>query len=102
MAVHGQHRDAVEQRLVEKATTDPGFRQQLISDPRKAVEGELGISLPSGANVRVVEEGPNDYVLVIPSPKSGAGELSDAQLGAVAGGSNSWNDHTCVNAGCGW
>jgi hypothetical protein len=100
MTAQGAPREDVEQRLVERATRDAGFRQQLINDPRRAVEGELGVSLPAGVNVRVVEESANDLVLVLPPAGAASGQLSDAQLGAVAGGSNSWNDHTCVNAGC--
>jgi hypothetical protein len=94
-------RDDVERSIVERATTDSAFRQQLVSNPRGTLESELGVSLPSGVNVNVVEESASDYYLVLPAAGASAGsELSDEELGAVAGGNNSWNDTTCWNAGC--
>jgi hypothetical protein len=97
-----QDRGSVEQQIVERATTDSDFRQKLISDPKGTLEGELGVSLPAGVNVQVLEESASDYYIVLPASGTAAGsELSDAELGAVAGGSgNSWNDTTCWNAGC--
>jgi hypothetical protein len=97
-----QSRNDVERQIVERATTDSAFRQQLISDPKGTLEGELGVFLPSGVSVNVLEESPSNYYLVIPANGTAAGtELSDEELGAVAGGSgNSWNDTTCWNAGC--
>ena len=97
-----QNRDSVERQIIERATTDSSFRQQLISDPKGTLEGELGVTLPAGVNVQVLEESASDYYLVLPPSGAAAGsELSDAELGAVAGGSgNSWNDTTCWNAGC--
>ena len=98
----GQGRDEVERSIVEKATSDSAFRQQLVSDPRGTLESELGVSLPAGVDVTVVEETPSSYYLVLPPAGVTPGsELSDQDLGAVAGGSgNSWNDTTCWNAGC--
>jgi hypothetical protein len=97
-----QSRDQVEQRIAEKAASDPDFRQQLINDPRATLGAELGVSLPENVNVTVLEESTSNVYIVLPPAGTAAGtELSDEELGAVAGGSgNSWNDTTCVNAGC--
>jgi hypothetical protein len=93
-------RDDVERRIVERATSDSAFRQQLMSDPRGALEAELGVSLPLGVNVNVVEESTSDYYLVLPAAGAAAGaELTEEELGAVAGGNNSWNDVTCLSSG---
>ena len=97
-----QSRESVESSIIERASTDSAFRQQLISDPRGTLEGELGVSLPSNVQVSVLEETPSAFYIVLPPDGTAAGtELSDEELGAVAGGSgNSWNDTTCWNAGC--
>jgi hypothetical protein len=73
----GQGRDEVERSIVERATTDSGFRQKLVNDPRGSLEGELGVSLPAGVDVNVLEESPTVYYLVLPAAGMAAGaELS--------------------------
>jgi hypothetical protein len=82
-------RAAMEQRIVQRSLEDDSFRQQLLADPRAAVEQELGAQLPSGVRVQVVEETADTVFLVIPpSSKAGGdeGELSDSELESVAGG----------------
>ncbi len=94
-------RGDVEQGIIERATRDASFRQQLVSNPRAALESELGMTLPAGVQVQVLEESPSAYYLVLPQAESAGAELSDADLDAVAGGSgNSWNADTCWNGGC--
>jgi len=93
-----QSREQVEQNIVKKASTDQAFRQQLISNPRAALESQLGSPLPQGVQVSVLEETPSHYYLVLPPSGVAAGsQLSDEQLGAAAGGAgNSWNDQSCI------
>jgi len=82
-------RAAMEQRIVQRSLEDDDFRQQLLADPRAAVEQEVGAQLPSGVRVQVVEETADTVFLVIP-PSSEVGEdegeLSDSELESVAGG----------------
>ena len=75
-------------RLVERAMRDAAFRQQLISSPKAAIEQELGLTLPDNVDIGVVEETPAKIWLVLPSvePPVETRELSDEELGAVAGG----------------
>jgi hypothetical protein len=92
----GSGRADVELRLQHKAQEDDSFRQQLLQDPKRALEQELGTSLPDGVNVKAVEETADTIYLVIPSQSqkaAGSAELSDADLDAVAGGGSSWS--TC-------
>lgn len=93
-----QSRDQVEQEIINKASADRAFHLRLLRDPRGTLEGELGSRLPPEVNVRVLEETPSQYYLVLPPLGVVAGsELSDAELGAVAGGtSDSWFDDTCA------
>jgi hypothetical protein len=88
----GGSRAEVERRLVQRSREDEEFRQRLLADPKAAVEQELGTRLPEDVEVRVVEERAQTIYLVLPSASAlGEGEeLSDRELEAVAGGSDSW------------
>jgi hypothetical protein len=79
-------RKEAEAKLLEKAAQDPGFRSLLLADPRSAVERAFGVSLPSEAQVTVVEEKPDHLYLVLPAVPATA-ELGSAQLDKVAAGS---------------
>lgn len=78
-------RSDFEKRLIDRANGDSAFKQLLLSDPRRAVESELGIKVPSTANVKVLQETPDTMYLVLPLDSSSV-ELSDEQLESVAGG----------------
>jgi hypothetical protein len=84
----GGGRAEMERRLVQRSLEDDSFRQRLLDDPKGTMEQELGGRLPGSVEVRVVEESADTIYLVLPSASAvGAGEeLSDQELGAVAGG----------------
>jgi hypothetical protein len=87
-------RAEMERRLIEKGLEDEAFRQRLLSDPKGAVEEELGTRLPGEVRVVAVEETADTIYLVVPYVSTGAeeaGELSDRELEAVAGG---WDAQT--------
>ena len=98
-------RTEMERRIVQRSIEDDAFRQQLLADPKAAVEQEIGIQLPEEVRVVAVEETAETIYLVLPStPMAGGGgvELSDQDLESVAGG-GSWGADTCQNtcgAGC--
>ena len=77
-----------EMKLIAKACTDEAFRQQLLSNPKAAVEQEFGKQLPEGINVKIIQEPANTLYIVLPAmPESnGSEELNDEELEAVAGG----------------
>jgi hypothetical protein len=87
-------RAEMERRLVEKSLQDEALRQKLLADPRAAVEEELGTRLPEDLRVVAVEETADTIYLVVPfvsMEAQEAGELSDQDLEAVAGG---WDAQT--------
>lgn len=75
----------LEEKLITKAWQDSSFKQELLSNPKLALEKE-GISLPASIEIRVVEENANVFYLVIPTQPNSAEELSESELEAVAGG----------------
>jgi len=91
-------RAEIERRLIERSLQDESLRQRLLTDPKGAVEEELGTRLPAEVQVRAVEETADTIYLVLPSapPLGGeGGELSDLQLEAVVGGSDTFWGATC-------
>ena len=97
-------RPEIERRLIEKSLADNAFRQRLLEDPRATMEQELGVRLPEEVQVRAVEETADTIYLVLPSSSSlgEGGELSDRELGAVAGGqpAGTASGDTCSTAAC--
>jgi hypothetical protein len=87
----GGKRAEVERTLVQRSLEDEDFRQRLLADPKAAVEQEFGSRLPEGVEVRAVEESADTIYLVLPSasPLGQGEEISDQELEAVAGGSDS-------------
>lgn len=79
-------RQEIEAHLISKATSDQAFRQELISDPRAALEKEIGLKVPADFKLQVIEETSNSLSLVLPPAQ---GELSDMELEGVAGGKGS-------------
>ena len=84
----GGGRAELEGRLIQRSLDDQSFRQRLLEDQRATIEEELGMSLPEGVEVRVVEETAQTIYLVLPGVSSAGegGELSDRELESVAGG----------------
>jgi hypothetical protein len=74
--------------LIIRSIEDDAFRQELLSQPNTVIERELGITLPEGTAVRVVEEERNIRYLVLPQRPDSLedDELSEEALEAVAGG----------------
>jgi hypothetical protein len=78
-------RKTAEARLLEMAARDPQFRAELTADPRSAIARTLGVNLPAGAQVTVLEETPGQHYLVLPlNPETQP--LGAAQLDAVSAG----------------
>lgn len=95
-----QNRSNLESQVLQSAAQDPRFRQELLQNPRQALSARLGVNIPETIQFEVLEETPTTFYLVLPPAHAAPGqELSDADLGAVAGG---WSEATiCGALSCG-
>ncbi len=87
-------RGEIQDLLSKFAKKNPQYRAALLKNPKAVVEGQLNNKLPSGINVRAVEETADTIYVVVPYvPKAGK-ELGDAALEQVAGGSSKGGSDT--------
>lgn len=82
------NRHEIETQLIEKANADPTFRRRLLEDPKAAVADFLGVALPPGMTITVLEEQPGQHYLVLPPapPSVDALPLDELDLALVGGG----------------
>jgi hypothetical protein len=59
-------RKDLEAEIIAKAWEDEQFRQELISNPKKAIAKTLGAKLAENLEIRVVQETPDNLYLVLP------------------------------------
>jgi hypothetical protein len=79
-------RREMENQVIEKVWSDPGFRRDLVADPKAALAKTLGVELPASVKVTVLEESDNQYYVVVPQKPVDRGELSEKELQTIAGG----------------
>ncbi|MDB5101341.1 MAG: nitrile hydratase-like protein [Cyanobacteria bacterium RYN_339] len=79
----------MENILVAKALQDANFRKELLANPKSVAEREFGITIPADIKIAAIQSPADTLTIVVPYvPAVGAdGELSDADLESVAGGS---------------
>ena len=82
------NRDEIERQIIAQASADPAFRQRLLADPKAALAELLGVALPPGMTITVMEEQPGQHILVLPpaAPAPEALPLDDLELALVGGG----------------
>jgi Nitrile hydratase, alpha chain len=92
-------RQELEAGLLARAVKDDAFRRALLDDPKGTLERELGVRLPAGVRLTVLEEtATRRYLVLPPDPLRPAGELSEEELEAVAGGTcNPGTGCYCLN-----
>ncbi len=56
-------RQELEANLIARALKDESFRNELRSDPKPAIEKELGMEIPGEINIRLVEENEKEVCL---------------------------------------
>ena len=69
---------------------DEELKARFMADP-KAVLAEFDIDVPANVDVKVVENSDNCVHITMPAAPDGDGELSDENLGNVAGGCHGRN-----------
>lgn len=66
-------------RILDQATRDSNFRNRLKTDPGGAIQSALGIAVPEGVTLNVIEETPTTAYIVLPPASSSPG---DGDIGA--------------------
>ncbi len=80
--------------VLDKAIANESFKKLLIADPKGALESELpDFYVPESFKIFFHENNANEIHLLIPSLATEAGELSEAELEAVAGGGRGKGPH---------
>lgn len=85
--------------VITACSKDPALKAKLMANPA-AVLAEHGVKVPAGMTVKVLENTPKLYHLVLPNVASGSGKLSDEELAAAAGGWNPWDGETSTTCCC--
>lgn len=71
--------------FVNRLLSDSDLRQRMFAEPARVLE-EQGISVPPGAELRVVEDSADVcHIILPPSPNA---TLADSSMEAVAGGTS--------------
>ena len=86
----GEMRDLLAKFSAENAD----YRAAVVNDPKKVIEAQFQLNVPEGVSLKVVEDSADTINIVLP-PNAAGGELSDADLEAVAGGGIKMDDASC-------
>lgn len=78
---------------------DTDYRTALIQNPKETIEQEIGIRFPETLEIRVLEETPVDFFLVLPAQQDlqMPPPLTDQELNQVSGGNQGGTFDGCVN-----
>lgn len=71
--------------VLTRSATDMEFRKRLLESPRDALTDFAGRAIPAGLDVAFIEN-TADATIVLPDPIDAEGEISEAELESVAGG----------------
>ncbi len=73
-------------KAIARAWTDTAYKAKLLTDPHAAL-AEIGVKVPAGTNVKVLENTADIHHVVLPVPPANVGELSDQEMMKLAAGS---------------
>lgn len=68
--IESEGREAVEQRVIERAQSDQVFAVDLAHRPRQTLEEFLGVRIPEVVSVGAVIESPRTFAIVVPQAPS--------------------------------
>lgn len=74
--------DEMLKQIVDKSAVDSDFRQQLLSDPKSTISGELGITIPDSMAIEVHESDMQTVHLALPPDPN----ITEEQLEAISAG----------------
>lgn len=71
--------------IIYKALKNPKFKKALEENPKKALEKEFGEKLSDDINVKIIQEKPNEIILILPNISKDH-SINDKNLQKIAGG----------------
>lgn len=81
-----QARDKLMNAILERSVSDRGFRQRLLTEPKRAIRDAFGVEIPAGFRIKFIEKDEDvDALVVLPDARVDD-ELTDDELETVAGG----------------
>lgn len=95
-AASARQEASAEDRIISRASSDPGYRKRLIDDPKAVIGEEVGRAMPPGVKFVVVQETADTAYVVLPYVRAtGQARVPDSQLnggaaGMAAGPFRSW------------
>ncbi|MBD2207949.1 NHLP leader peptide family natural product precursor [Calothrix sp. FACHB-1219] len=81
--------ESLQEHIIAKAMEDPAYKQRLLSNAKEVLEEELGVELPEGLSIEVLQQSSKQLYLVLPIDIDELvrdGIISQSELEAVAGG----------------
>jgi hypothetical protein len=67
----------LESKIIKKAWEDEKFKNELLTDPKSAIQKALEVNIPEGINIKVVEETAETLYLVLPQNPTVTGSKLD-------------------------
>ncbi|MDX2081907.1 MAG: NHLP leader peptide family RiPP precursor [Terrimicrobiaceae bacterium] len=85
--LHAMSRREIEDYLVERCLLEDSFRVRLLSNPKETLRG-LGLDVSDTIDVRVLEESPKCFYIVLPRVLNESPALDDQEMDSLSGGTS--------------
>ena len=87
MSSSTSHEQQALDAVVARAAVDRAFRQQLLTDPRRAIRDAFSVHIPAGFRIKFVERDTDiDALIVLPDLEDSERSLTEDELEVVSGG----------------